>query len=200
MTLRIVGAGLPRTGTSSLRMALEQLLGGACCHMSALPGHPFDLGAGWQQALDSGTTDWDALMSPYVAAVDWPASAFWRELSDANPDAPVLLSQRDSAQTWYGSVEATILPVARETYAPDWSGGRDLITLFERFTGTKYWDDPQVLMDAYERHNTAVRQTVPPERLIEWKATDGWEPICRALSLPVPDMPFPWTNRREDWG
>src|SRR5262245_26980503 len=102
MTLRVVGAGLPRTGTSSLRLALEQLLGGACCHMSVLPGHPFNLGAGWQQALETGSTDWDALMSPYVAAVDWPASAFWRELSAANPDALVLLSVRDSAETWYG--------------------------------------------------------------------------------------------------
>jgi hypothetical protein len=168
--------------------------------MSALPGHPFNLGAGWGQALETGSTDWDALMSPYVAAVDWPASAFWRELSAANPDAPVLLSVRDSAETWYGSVAATILPVARETFAPDWNGGRDLITLFERFTGTKHWDDPQTLMDAYERHNTAVRQTIPPERLLEWRASEGWEPICRVLNVPVPDEPFPHTNRREDWG
>jgi hypothetical protein len=168
--------------------------------MSALDGHPFNLGAGWGQALATGSTDWDTLMSPYMAAVDWPASAFWRELSMANPDALVLLSQRDSAETWYGSVEATILPVARETYAPGWDGGRDLITLFERFTGTKFWDDPQTLIDAYERHNTAVRQSIAPERLLEWHAADGWEPICRALGLPVPNEPFPFVNRREDWG
>ncbi len=198
--LRVVGAGLPRTGTSSLRQALEHLLGGKCCHMSALPGHPFNLGAGWQQALESGATDWDAVMEGYVAAVDWPASQFWRDLHTANPDALVLLSRRASAEDWYGSLEATILPVTRPALAPGWNEGRDLITLFERFTGTAYWDDPAALMDAYERHNAAVRQTVPPERLLEWRAADGWEPICKALSLPVPDMPFPWANRREDWG
>lgn len=198
MALRVVGAGLPRTGTSSLRRALEHLLGGKCCHMSALPGHPFNLGAGWGSALAGKPTDWHGLMADYVAAVDWPASMFWRELHTAYPDALVLLSSRDSAQTWWESMNATVLPVAREALAPDWSEGRDLITLLERFTGTTAWDDPAVLMAAYERHNAAVRQAVP--HLLDWQATDGWEPICRTLNVPVPAMPFPHTNRREDWG
>ena len=198
MALRVVGAGLPRTGTSSLRQALEHLLGGTCCHMSELPGHPFNLGAGWGGALAGKQTDWQRLMVEYVAAVDWPASAFWRELHAAYPHALVLLSSRDSAQTWWESLNATVLPVARETLAPGWNDGRDLIMLLERFTGTTQWDDPTVLMAAYERHNAAVRQAVP--NLLDWQAKDGWEPICGALNVPVPAMPFPHKNRREDWG
>jgi len=200
MSLRIVGAGLPRTGTSSLRVALEELLGGPCLHMSAIPGHPFDLGVGWQGALAGNETDWQQLTAGFVAAVDWPSSHFWRALSDANPDALVLLSVRESAQVWWESMNATVLPVARMALAPGWTDGRDLLTLMERFVGAKDWDDPARLMAAYDAHNAAVRAAIPAHRLLEWQAADGWGPICWALELPMPAHPFPWTNRREDWG
>ena len=200
MNLRVVGAGLPRTGTTSLTKALEHLVGGCSYHMSVIPGHPFDLGAGWDQALAGETPDWDQMFDGYTAAVDWPASMFWRELSVANPDALVLLSLRDSAETWWQSANATILPVARLALAPDWNEGRGLLDLLERFTGSKQWDDPARLMNAYEQHNTAVKQSISPHRLLEWRAAEGWAPLCRALDVPVPDLPFPWTNRRENWG
>ncbi len=200
MSLRIIGAGLPRTGTSSLRAALQALLGGPCLHMSAIPGHPFDLGPGWRAALADQPADWPRLLGGYVAAVDWPASQFWRELSATNPDAPVLLSLRDSAETWWQSLEATILPIARQAQAPGWAEGRDLLALLMRFAGTPDWDDPATLMAAYERHNVEVRASIPAHRLLEWRAAEGWPPLCRALGLPIPAQPFPWTNRREDWG
>jgi hypothetical protein len=199
MTLQVIGAGLPRTGTSSLRIALAHLFGGDVYHMSVIPGHPFDLGKGWNQALSGDTPDWDKLFKGYGAAVDWPASHFWRALSAAYPDALVLLSVRDSAETWWQSAEATILPVARRALAPEWDEGRGLVDLFERFTGSRQWDNPAVLQAAYRRHNSAVRETIPRHRLLEWQVTEGWSPICQALGLPVPDMPFPWVNRRADW-
>lgn len=200
MPLQVVGAGLPRTATSSLGIALEQLLGGPRHHMSAIPGHPFDLGDAWSIALTGGTPDWESVFEGYVAAVDWPASAFWREISNHYPDALVILSVRDSAETWYESMNATVLPAARLALAPDWSAGRHLVDLFERFTGTTRWDDPTTLMDAYERHNAQVRTTIPPHRLLEWNAKEGWSPICHALGKAIPSQPFPWINRREDWG
>jgi hypothetical protein len=200
MTLRVIGAGLPRTGTSSQRRALEHLLGGRCMHMSAIDGHPFNLGLGWQQALDGRRTDWLQVLEGYVAALDWPTSMFWHDLSKAFPDALVLLSVRDSTEQWWHSMDKTVLTVGRMALAPDWEDGRDLVTLLERFAGTEQWDDPAVLMAAYERHNALVRQTVPPQRLLEWRATEGWAPICRALDLSVPAMPFPHLNKREDWG
>lgn len=199
MSLRIVGAGLPRTATSSLRLALEQLLGGRCYHMSVIPGHPFDLGSGWNRALAGETPDWDELFDGYVAAVDWPASLFWRELSAAYPDAFVLLSVRDSAETWWHSADETILPYARMSLAPDWNEGRGFLELLERFTGTARWDDPTTMMAAYERHNGEVRRLAPPSRLLEWRATNGWQPICDVLGLPVPAQPFPWVNQRSEW-
>ena len=167
--------------------------------MSAIPNHPFELGD-WSRALAGKRVDWKAIADGYVAAVDWPASAFWRELADAHPDALVLLSVRDSADAWLASMEATVLPIARMSVAPDWKDGRALVQLFERFTGTEAWDDAATLLAAYERHNEDVKRSVAPERLLEWKAADGWPPLCAALDLPVPETPFPWTNRREDWG
>jgi hypothetical protein len=119
MTLRVVGAGLPRTGTASLVVALKYLLGGRCYHMSVIPGHPFDLGPGWNLALSRGRPDWKEVFKGFVAAVDWPASMFWRELSQVYPDALVLLSVREDVETWWHSCNETFLPFARLALAPD---------------------------------------------------------------------------------
>lgn len=199
MDLKVIGAGLPRTGTASLRAALEHLLGGRCYHMREISGHPFDLGPEWNRALAGDQPDWSRLMDGYTAAVDWPAAMFWRELSELNPGALILLSVRDSAVTWQQSLEKTILPYARMALQPGWREGRGLVDLLERFTGTSHWDDPEVLRRAYERHNEQVRKDAPAGRLLEWRAEEGWEPICRALGLPVPNIPFPWLNRRSEW-
>jgi len=181
MPLRVVGAGLPRTGTRSLHDALAVLLGGRCYHISEIPGHPFDLGVGWQPALAGVPIDWVQQFAGYVAAVDWPASFFWREVSAAYPDALVLLSVRESAALWWQSMNATVLPVARRACAPDWSEGRDLLTLLERFTHSEHWDDPALLQAAYEQHNAAVRASVPHDRLLERQASEGWAPLCHVL-------------------
>lgn len=199
MTLRVVGAGLPRTGTGSLKEALSQLLGGRCYHMNVIPGHPFDLGDGWRRALAHETVDWDQLLAGFVASADWPASLFWRELSEAYPDALVLLSMREDAETWWHSADETILPYARMAMSPDWKEGRGLVDILEYFAGTQQWDNPALMMDLYKRHNDEVRATIPAERLLEWRAQDGWEPICRALDLPIPNQPFPWNNSRSTW-
>lgn len=199
MNLQVIGAGLPRTGTQSLQIALEHLLGRKCYHMREIPGHPFDLGKGWEHALAGEAVEWDGLLDGYAATADWPAAMFWRELSEANPKALILLSVRDSPETWWRSANKTILPYARMAQAPGWNEGRGLVDLLERFTGTTHWDDPAALMSAYERHNADVRRRAPAERLLEWHAPDGWDPICHALGLPVPEVPFPWTNQRSEW-
>jgi hypothetical protein len=168
-------------------------------HMSALPGHPFDLGPDWDRALAGGPVDWSEALKDYVATLDWPASAFWNEIREANPGATVLLSLRDSPHTWLQSMEATVLPVARMASAPDWREGHGLVRLLERFTGTDDWDRPATLLDAYQRQLETVRATVPSDQLLEWRPGDGWTPLCDALAVPVPSEPFPWLNRREDW-
>src|SRR6476469_909011 len=109
MTLRVVGAGVGRTGTASLKVALEQLLGGRCHHMLEIIGDPSQV-PGWTDAIDGRDVDWQQLLDGYVALVDWPGAAFWRELSDSNPEALVLLSPRDP-EAWYRSASNTIFNV-----------------------------------------------------------------------------------------
>jgi hypothetical protein len=196
MALRVVGAGLGRTGTNSLKVALEQLLDGRCYHMFELADRDWDTPA-WQAAVRGQPVDWGGLLGEYVATVDWPAAAFWSEISAANPDAVVLLSTRDSAESWWESMERTILQtlsgaVPAEDPATVRRRAMAVEMLRERFT--PHWRERDAAIAAYERHNEAVRRGVPAERLLEWRPRDGWEPICMALGLPVPDAPFPREN------
>jgi Sulfotransferase domain len=200
MTLRVVGAGLGRTGTHSLKLALEQLLGAPCYHMYEVMQHPDTISV-WQDAIDDKPVDWAALMDGYAASVDWPAAAFWPDLSRAFPDAVVLLSTRSSAQAWWKSADDTIFAVTRRG-APDdpmMRAQMQMITgLFER-RFTPEWNDGAAARDAYDAHNAEVRANVPRERLVEWQPGDGWEPICTALALPVPDVPFPHVNTTDEF-
>jgi hypothetical protein len=196
--LRVVGAGLPRTATRSLKGALEQLLGGRCYHMSEVFQHLEDVPA-WRAAIRGEETDWSSFPPDCVAAVDWPASPFWRELADANPEAVIVLSTRESAVQWWESCDATILPIARRD---EWPEHEDWLSMFHEQLAREIgadWNDRAVAEAFYEQHNAAVRQEAPAGRLLEWRATDGWEPLCEALGVPVPDEPFPHTNTREEW-
>jgi hypothetical protein len=196
--LRVVGAGLPRTGTKSLKQALELLLGGRCYHMTELFQHPEDVPA-WRAAIGGEEIDWSAFPPGSVAAVDWPASAFWRELADAHPEAVIVLSTRESAAQWWESCDATIFPVLRKTAYPEYEEWLAMSkALVARELGDP-WDDPAAAQAFYEKHNAAVRRDAPADRLLEWRASDGWAPLCRALDLPVPDEPFPHTNTRQEW-
>ena len=197
--LRVVGAGLPRTGTRSLQFALRQLLGAECYHMHVVFERAYADVPAWQAALDGGPVDWPALFTGCAAAVDWPASLFWRELADRYPDAVVLLSVRDDAQAWWRSADRTVWDVMRKGGPggdPDWY--RMATGVMDRVFGPD-WDSPAPAMAAYEAWNDAVRAACPPGRLLEWNARQGWEPICRRLGLPVPDEEFPRVNTTEEW-
>jgi hypothetical protein len=194
--LRVVGAGVGRTGTHSLKVALEQLLGGRCHHMIEMFGSPEQI-AGWTDAIEGRPVDWRALLDGYVAQVDWPGASFWPELAAAYPDALVLLSVR-APEDWYRSASNTIFLAAEHTppeLAPWMSTFAGLMR--DRFSDRT--DDPTAMMDAFVRHNDAVRAQIPAARLLEWSPGDGWEPICYRLGLPVPPEPFPVTNTTNEF-
>ncbi len=195
MALNIIGAGLGRTGTHSLQLALQEILGGPCYHMVEVIADPEVRVRQWMDALD-GNADWDAIMDGYVACVDWPAAAFWRELADRYPDAPVLLSTRSSTDAWFTSFNDTILQVMLRD-APNGDSPMVMRMMEERFTPD--WRDPEACKAAYERHNAEVRATIPAERLIDYQPGAGWEPICARLGLPVPASPFPHVNTTDDF-
>ncbi|MGH9022847.1 MAG: sulfotransferase family protein [Acidimicrobiia bacterium] len=195
--LRLVGAGLPRTGTHSLKLALEQLLGAPCYHMLEVIERP-DHVLAWQRAVHGDLPDWDDLLAGYRSGVDWPVSAFWKELSDAAPDAVVLLSVRDSPASWWRSIDQTVLDGARREPPPERATFFAMLHgLLGRFCAG--WSDADSAMAAYEHHNAEVRATVASNRLVEWRPGDGWEPICEALGVAVPDAPFPHSNTTSEF-
>jgi hypothetical protein len=201
MAVRVVGAGLGRTGTNSLRLALEQLLGAPCYHMMVVSDRPQDVDV-WWAAVRGEMPDWSTFPAGFGALVDWPSAAFWRELAAAHPDALVLLSVRESAEAWWRSVERTLVPTMTAPIPADRPGlarQRQMVRELVASTFTPDLADAEAAMAAYERHNAEVRATVPPQRLLEWRAGDGWQPICDALGLPVPSQPFPHSNTTADF-
>ena len=193
--LRVVGAGLGRTGTHTLKVVLERLLGGPCHHMVEVFQHPEQM-PHLQAAVDGAPLEqWGSVLDGYVAAVDWPMCRWYAELAEANPDAIVLLSVRDSAEQWWTSASNTIFKAMPEVPTDDW--GRWAVALIDGHIGSH--TDAETAKAGYERHNASVRATIPADRLLEWNAKDGWAPLCAALGVPVPDEPFPVTNTTAEW-
>jgi hypothetical protein len=189
----MIGAGLPRTGTSSLREALRHLLNAPIYHMSEAFNHPEHVPT-WVAAIEGNPPEWGTFLAGYAAGVDAPFSNCWRDLAAAYPDAPVLLSHRGDPEVWYRSMEATVLPRTREMLA---KGPEDpLVPLFGVIFNGVFTDvdDRDQVIAGYERWLSEVRTQIEPDRLVEWKPGDGWEPICSALGVPVPNRPFPHEN------
>ena len=201
MAVRVVGAGLGRTGTHSLKLALEQLLGGPCYHMSELIERESDT-AVWAAATRGEDVDWPGFLAGFHATVDWPACAFWEPIARAFPDAVVLLSVRESPEAWWNSFGRTIAQALQKPVPPEdegWVERRRMVLAMIETTFTPDWRDRDGAIAAYIRHNDRVREAVPAERLVEYRAGDGWEPLCAALGIEIPAEPFPHTTRTAEF-
>jgi len=201
MKLEIVGAGFGRTGTHSLKLALEELGAGPCYHMMEVFGNTQHIPL-WAAATRGETPDWETIFDGYRSTVDWPGCHFWRELAVANPEAKVLLSYRD-ADAWYESFKNTIYKamIAEQPAEPAWVREhfemvRSMI-LDQTFDGRP--DDRAHVIRCFEEHNAAVRDEVPAERLILYEVGSGWAPLCEGLGLPVPTTDYPKTNSTQEF-
>ena len=209
--MKLIGAGLPRTGTLSQKVGLEILGYGPCYHMVNVLAN-LDLVEQWRLALD-GDGQWDQIFDGSQSAVDWPASFFYRELMEAYPDAKVLLSVRDG-QSWARSMRDTIWGViygdnvirhlsdARCEVDSKWLGYIELMKEMWQRSGLMEGVDTseQFMADAMERYHEDVKRTVPSERLLVWSVKDGWGPLCEFLGTSVPEMPFPHLNDSKEFG
>lgn len=202
MPLAVVGTGFGRTGTLSLKLALEQLGYGPCYHMVEVaqnPGHA----AAWSAAADGAATDWPALFAKYRATVDWPASAFWREIVDAHPQAKVIHTERPAA-AWYASAAATIYPVMKHgapasappAFHEQLAMARKLVQ--HGVFGDRFEDAAHAIA-IYEAHNARVKREIPRERLLVYEPGQGWEPLCAFLGAPLPAAPYPKVNTTDDF-
>ena len=193
MPLDVIGAGFGRTGTESMKTALEIIGLGPCYHMTEVLPHPERI-AMWREAAQGNPPDWEKAFAGYRSTVDWPAAFFWRELAEAFPKAKILLTVR-SAESWYASMEKTILKVIRSSTDPRSLG---LKLIGEGVFGGALHDRAHIVA-AFERNTAEVQAAFGPERLLTFHVGDGWEPLCRFLGRPVPDVPFPHRNRPEEF-
>ncbi|MCB2137195.1 MAG: sulfotransferase family protein [Rhodobacteraceae bacterium] len=186
--LRVIGAGFGRTGTDSMREALNMLGVGPCHHMFEVNRDERQQDM-WRALAQGAAPDWPALFAGYASCVDWPSTAYWRELAAFCPDARVVLTWR-SAESWWASFERTILPVIRSSQDEQSLG----VALIARQVFGGRPDDRAHAIATYEAHVEEVKATIAPDRLLIYPVGAGWDPLCRHLGLPVPDEPFPQRN------
>ncbi|MEU6712076.1 sulfotransferase family protein [Nonomuraea sp. NPDC046802] len=206
--LTVIGAGLPRTGTSSMKAALERLGFGPCHHMFTIFADPA-LVDRWLPLATGEPVDWEHVFEGFRSAQDWPASFFWREQAEAYPEAKVILTVRDP-RAWYVSMQALLangpgqdLPedmpeAAAAVFQSMMRLGPVLDRISSSFFGRSMREglpDEESAVAAFERHVATVKQSLPPERLLVFDVREGWEPLCRFLGVDVPaGEPFPHLN------
>lgn len=210
--MRVIGAGFGRTGTLSLKTALERLGFGPCHHMTEVMERPEQIRR-WIALGEGRPVDWDDLLGGYDSCVDWPSAAYWRELSEHYPEAKVVLTVRDP-ERWLASMQATILKQrgrgggfrGRAMYRLSALLGTDFAA-FVKMTGLTVGGrsfggggyDPEHLLKSFRAHTNEVTAVIPPERLLVYEVRQGWEPLCGFLGVPVPDEPFPRINDTADF-
>jgi hypothetical protein len=204
-TPRVVGAGFGRTGTASLKRALELLGFGPCHHMEEVIRHPAEVPT-WEAAARGEPVDWRAFLRGWGSTVDFPSSYYYRDLAAAFPDAKVILTVRDP-DAWYESFHGTIHPML--TRFPNQIVGPRLpfvsgpfrVSAHPRFRELhlNHFEDRERAIRAFREHNEEVKRVIPAERLLVYEVKEGWEPLCRFLGVPVPDVPFPRVNDTKEF-
>ena len=204
MPLEVIGAGLGRTGTLSLKVALEELGFSRCYHMTEVLAHPEHAHV-WDAAARGEPVDWEALFRGYRATVDWPGCNFYQEFLRLYPEAKVILTVRDP-ERWHDSAVQTIYYVR---HAFGWvTPFIPRMLLFNRMLDRLIWDgmfqgrfgDKPFAVEVFNRHNEAVKRAVAPDRLLVYEVKEGWEPLCRFLGVPVPEgRPFPHLNDAQEF-
>jgi hypothetical protein len=193
----VIGAGFGRTGTLSLKIALEQLGFGPCLHMLPVLGDP-ERAALFSRAAEGDRESLDKALEGHRSTVDWPGTSFWRELTARHPAAKVVLTVRDP-QRWYDSAHDTIFQAAENArrngvQSPQHTMLRTLV--WDGAFGGRFADREHTVR-VFTEHNAAVRREVPAGRLLEFEIAQGWPPLCAFLGVPVPDAPFPHANDTE---
>ena len=200
--MKVIGSGFGRTGTLSMKAALELLGFGPCYHMEEVIKNTSHMRM-WVAISEGKPADWDALFHNYQATVDFPASVYYKELLAAYPNAKVVHTIRD-VDRWFDSTYETIFQ-ARTMIA----GWMKLIfppaRLFDQVAENIVWnglfdgkfEQRQRSIEIFEAHTDEVVSHVPPEQLLVFQVKDGWEPLCEFLGVPVPNVPFPHVNDRK---
>ena len=194
MSMSVLGLGFGRTGTNSLKQALELLGFGPCYHMfEVLPDE--QRVNNWIELVQGKTPDWEHTFRNYHASVDWPGAYFWKELAQYYSDARLILTIRDADQ-WYQSMASTILPLLRAS-ASDPQSLANQMFISRTFAGNI--DDADHVKRVYQQHNASVQAAFGPDRLLVYEVGSGWEPLCDFLGVATPDIAYPHGNKGNEF-
>jgi hypothetical protein len=204
--MQVIGAGFGRTGTLTLKAALEELGAGPCYHMvEVLWGDTSRLPL-WQAAASGDDVDWQALFAGFEATVDWPGCTFYEPLMEVFPQAKVLLTVRDP-EAWYESAKNSIYASLIAGRKGELAGGTSTPPSQEAFAmiSTLIWEgtfhgrfeDREYAIEMFNRHTDEVKRKVPAERLVVHEVKEGWAPLAKMLDVPEPDAPFPRLNDKD---
>ncbi|MBS1518083.1 MAG: sulfotransferase family protein [Bacteroidetes bacterium] len=212
MSLKIIGSGLGRTGTFSLKLALEHIGFGKCFHMIELFQNPEGVKY-FRQAERGEQVNWNELFNGYVSAVDYPGARYFENLAEYYPDAKLIHTYRNPDE-WYDSAVETIFmaknlsPGKILKFGLRFPFSKEVRRRFRVFTYNrmlmdrefgKDLTDKKKVIERFKRHTDNVIKKIHPDRLLIFKASEGWDPLCRFLNVPVPDVEFPLSNDRKEF-
>ena len=213
MSIKIIGAGLPRTGTTTLKRCLETLVHDKVYHMKELLVNPERLHL-WKTLDKTGDTDWDTLYNGYDATVDFPGYPWYKEHMKRYPDAKVILTVRDF-EGWHKSVFNTVWKAGPQTPLEKIkmmgkllasSRARNVVKCIKFFKKIFFADelkgkfmDKAFAKKFWEDHIAEVKAYVPQEKLLVYDVRDGWGPICKFLGVEEPADPLPHLNKKENF-
>jgi hypothetical protein len=213
MSIKIIGAGFPRTGTTTLKRSLETLGFSHVYHMKELLVNPHKLYL-WKTLSETGDTDWETLYDGYDATVDFPGYPWYKEHMKKYPDARVILTVRDF-ESWYKSVDSTVFRAGPQTPGEKikmmgkllTSGrARNVVKCIKFFKKTFFanelqgqFEDKEYAKSVWEKHIAEVKATVPADKLLVYDVRDGWGPLCKFLGVEEPKDPLPHLNKKENF-
>ncbi|MGH2714266.1 MAG: sulfotransferase family protein [Thermoleophilaceae bacterium] len=205
--MKVIGAGFGRTGTMSLKAALEQLGAGPCFHMIDIIRDPSTLHY-WQAAIDGERVDWKEALDGWEGSVDWPGCTFYKQHMETWPEAPVLLSVRDP-EAWYKSTSNSIhaakeMAMRGELQPPEENPPSPEVMqmingLIWQGTFNGRFGDRDYALQVFNDHIEDVKRTVPADRLVIYEIGQGWGPLAEMLGVEAPDAPFPHLNDTESF-
>ena len=198
--MKVFGAGFGRTGTMSLKFALEKLGIGPCYHMREVVSRPSHIKLWYDISCGEEYPNWNRLFSGFNSAVDFPVCLFYKQLINKFPDAKFILTLRDF-DTWYISTANTIYKVP--SILPDWFKGLVYpIRIFIAMQVNLIWvglfknnfSDRESTKLIYYEHIESVKKIIPTDKLLIYNVKEGWGPLCEFLDVEVPGIPFPKVN------
>ncbi|CAI2731956.1 unnamed protein product [Schistosoma spindalis] len=219
-SLSVIGAGLPRTGTLSMKKALEIIYTQPCYHGYELVTRKQCDIPRWQMLVDEVRTTrreekihkyLSEILTGYGSVVNTHACWLYKEMMTLYPNAKVVLTVRDK-NDWLTSFRQVIMPKSDGPRRKQFEEAKrrsgiplDLDKLATDSFKLAFqkndidFDDDAMLLECYEEHIKTLQENIPSTRLLVHRLGDGWEPLCRFLNVDIPvNIPYPEAGKQSD--